>query len=81
MKSKTEPASARIKRLLKVFCAYSFKPVTVCHFPSIMKVDKFEPHDIILISFDLHEALQEKILYSHQVWSTKSGNYCRKSTW
>ena len=67
MKSKTEPASTRIKRLLEVLSVYSFdlyymkgKDMTLNDFVSKINVDKSNPHEIIPISFDLQEVLQEK---------------------
>ena len=67
MKSKTEPTSARMKRLLEVPTAYIFnlyhmqgKDMTLGDFPSKMQVDKSDPHEIIPISFDLEEVPQEK---------------------
>ena len=67
MKSKTELASARIKRLLEVLSAYSFnlynmkeKEMTLNDFLSRIKEDKLKLHEIIHISFALQEVLQEK---------------------
>ena len=65
LKSKTEPVSAKIKRLVEVLSACSFnlyymrgKDVTLSDFHSRMKVDKSNPHKIIPISFDFQEVLQ-----------------------
>ena len=67
MKSKTEPDSARIKRLLEILSAYSFKlyymkekDMTLGNFLSRIKVDISSPHEIIPTSFELHHVLQEK---------------------
>ena len=67
MKSKMEPPSARIKRLLEVLSAYSFnfsymkgKNMTLSDFLSRIKVDKSNPHEIIPSSFDLQEVLKDK---------------------
>ena len=69
MKRNTEPASARIKRLLDVLTAYAFnlyymkaKDMTLSNFLYIRKVDKSNPHEIIPISFDFQE-LQENIIF------------------
>ena len=68
MKIKTEPASIRIKRLLEVLSAYSFNlfnikgnDMTLSDFLSRIKADKFNPHEIIPISFDLLETYKKNI--------------------
>ena len=70
MQSKTEPASARIKKLLKVLVAYSFnhyymkgKYVTLSDLLSGIKVAKYNPYEIIPISFDL-KSVRGKMLYA-----------------
>ena len=67
MKSKTELASIRIKRLLDVLSVYSFnlcymkgKDMILSKFSFYNKIDKSNPHIIIPLSFDLPEVLQEK---------------------
>ena len=62
MKSKTKPTSPIIKRPLEVFSAYSFnlfcmerKDMTLSNFLSRINVNKYNPHEIILISFDLQK--------------------------
>ena len=45
MKSKMEPATNKIKRLLEIFSSYSF--------------NLYDPHEIIPISFNIREILQE----------------------
>ena len=67
MKSKTGPASTRIKRLLEGFSSYSSNlyymkgtDLTLSDFLSKMKLDKSNPHGIMPILFDLQEVLQEK---------------------
>ena len=59
MKSKAEPANARIKRLLEIRTAYSFniyymkgKDIKLSNFLFRIKVDKTNPHETIPISFD-----------------------------
>ena len=66
-KSKTESASAKIKRQLKAFSANSFdlyyvkgKDMTLSDFLSRIKAGKSNPHEIIPISFDLQKELHEK---------------------
>ena len=67
LKNKTEPATSRIKRLLKVLSAYSFnlyymkgKDMILSDFLSRQEIDKSDPHEIIPISFDMKAILNEK---------------------
>ena len=67
MKSKVEPATTRIKRLLEVLSSYSFnlyyikgKDMILSDFLSRQKIDDSNPCEIILISFNMREILQEK---------------------
>ena len=67
LKSKTEPATARIKRLLEIISAYSFnlyymkgKDMILSDFLSRQEIDKSNPHEIIPISFDMKAILNEK---------------------
>ena len=60
LKSKTEPGTPRIKRLLEVLSAYSFnlyymkgKDMILSDFMSRQEIDKSDPHEIIPISFDM----------------------------
>ena len=69
MKSKMEPTTNRIKRLLEVLSSYSFnlyyikgKDMVLSDFLSRQPGDKSDPHQIIPISFNLKEVLKE----SHQ---------------
>ena len=66
MKSKMEPATNRIKRLLEVLSSYSFnsyyikgKSMILSDFLSNQIEDDSEPHEIIPISFNIREILQE----------------------
>ena len=66
LKSKTEPATSRIKRLLEVLSAYSFnlyymkgKDMILSDFLSRPEIDKSDPHEIIPISFDMKAILNE----------------------
>ena len=66
MKSKMEPATNRIKRLLKVLSSYSFnlcyikgKDIILSDFLSRQIEDDSNPHEIIPISFNIWEILQE----------------------
>ena len=60
MKSKMEPATNRIKRLLEVLSSYSFnlnyikgKDMVLSDYLSRKMGDKSDPHKIIPISFDI----------------------------
>ena len=67
MKSKVEPATIRIKRLLDVLSSYSFnlyhikgKDMILSDFLSRQNVDDSNLHEIIPISFNLRTVLQDK---------------------
>ena len=67
LKSKTEPATPRIKRLLEVLSAYSFnlcymkgKDMILSDFLSRQEIDKSDPHEIIPISFDMKTILNDR---------------------
>ena len=67
LKSKTEPATARIKRLLEILSAYSFnlyymkgKDIILSDFLSRQEIDKSDLHEIIPISFDMKAILNYK---------------------
>ena len=64
MKSKTEPTTTRIKRLLELLSSYSFnlyymkgKDMILSDFLSRQKNDNSNPHEIIPISFNVHKIL------------------------
>ena len=66
MKSKMEPATKRIKRLLEVLSSYSFKlyyikgkDMRLSDFLSRQIEDDSNPHEIIPISFNIWEIFQE----------------------
>ena len=66
LKSKTEPMTPRIKRLLEVLSAYSFnlyymkgKDMILSDFLSRQGTDKSDPHEIIPISFDMKAILND----------------------
>ena len=67
LKSKIEPATTRIKRLLEVLSMYSFnlyymkgKDMILSDFLSRQMVDKSNPHEIIPISFDMKAILKDR---------------------
>ena len=67
LKSKTEPATPRIKRLLEVLSAYSFnlyymkgKDMILSDFLSRQEIDKCDPHEIIPILFDMNAILNDR---------------------
>ena len=75
MKSKMEPATDRIKRLLEVLSSYSFnlyyikgKDMILSDFLSRQIEDDNNPHEIIPISFNIQEILQEN--YYHMTIDT-----------
>ena len=66
LRSKTEPATTRIKRLLELLRSYSFnlyyikgKDMVLSDFLSRQKSDDFNPHEIIPISFNIRNVLHE----------------------
>ena len=66
MKSKMEPATNRIKRLLEILSSYSFnlyyikgKDMILSDFLSRQIKDDSDPHEIIPISFNIKEILKE----------------------
>ena len=66
IKSKAEPAMARIKRLLELICSSSFnlyymkgKDMILSDFLSRQKNDNSNPHEIIPISFNMCQILDE----------------------
>ena len=67
MRSKLEPATTRIKRLLEVLRSYSFnlyymkgKDMILSDFLLRQNIDDSNPHEIIPISFNLRAVLQDK---------------------
>ena len=87
IKSKAEPATARIKRLLEHISSYSFnlyyikgKDMILSDFLSRQKHNNSNPHEIIPIAFNMHNILCKRCYnigkserYLVQMWSqTKS---------
>ena len=67
IKSKTEPATTRIKRLLELISSYSFnlnymkgKDMIWSDFLSRQKNNESNPHEIIPISFNMYHVLENK---------------------
>ena len=67
MKSKAEPATARIKRLLELISSYSFtlyyikgKDMILSDFLSRQKHNDSNLHELIPISFNMQNILHEK---------------------
>ena len=67
IKSKAEPARARIKRLLELISSYSFnlyyikeEVVILSDFISRQNHHDSNPHELIPISFNMHNLLPEK---------------------
>ena len=68
-KSKVEPATVRIKRLLELISSYSFnlhyikgKDMVLSDFLSRQNDDNTNPHEIIPISFNMHKVLHKIII-------------------
>ena len=66
IKGKAEPVTIRIKRLLELISSYSFNlyyikgtDMVLSDFLSRQNNDDSDPHEIILISFNMHKVLQE----------------------
>ena len=66
VKSKAEPASNRIKRLLEILSAYSFnlyyikgEDMVLSDFLSRQPRDSSNPHEIFPISFNMGKVLQQ----------------------
>ena len=67
MRSKAEPATCRVKRLLEVLSSYSFnlyyikgKGMILSDFCSRQKINDSNSSEIILISFNIMSVLQDK---------------------
>ena len=67
IKSKAEPATIRIKRLLESISSYSFnlyyikgKDMVLSNFLSSQNNDNSNPHEIIPISFNVYQVLHER---------------------
>ena len=67
MKSKMEPVTTRIKRLLEILSSYSFnlyyikgKDMILSDFLSRQKIDDSNPHKIIPISFNMRNVLHDR---------------------
>ena len=67
MKSKMEPVTTRIKSLLEVLISYSFnlcymkgKDMILSDFLSRWKIDDGNPHEIVPISFNTTNVLQDR---------------------
>ena len=66
MRSKVEPATTRIKRLLELLSSYSFnlyyikgKDMVLCDFLSMQNTDDSNPREIIPVSFSLRRVLHK----------------------
>ena len=69
IKSKAEPATTRIKRLLELISSYSFnlyyikgRDMILSYFLSRQKHNDSNQHEIIPISFNMYSVLQENII-------------------
>ena len=78
MRSKVEPATTRIKRLLEVLRSYSMdlyyikeKDMILSDFLSRQNIDDSNPCEIILISFNIRDILQERY---YNLYNTRMGD-------
>ena len=85
IKSKAEPATIRIKRLLELISSYSFnlyyikgKDMVLSDFLSRQNNDDSNPHEIIPISFNKHKVLQENY-YKIDSYLVQTGSQARSS--
>ena len=69
IKSKAEPATTRMKRLLELISSYSFnlyyikgKDMVLSDFLSRQNYNDSNPHEIIPISFNMYQVLHTKLL-------------------
>ena len=67
LKSRAEPATTRIKRMLEVLSAYLFnlyymkgKDMILSDFLSRQRTDNSNPHEITPISFDMQAILRDR---------------------
>ena len=79
IKSKAEPTTIRIKRLLEISSSYSFnlyyikgKDIVLSDFLSRQKHDDSNPHEIILILFNMQHTLQSNY---YNICEEKVGKY------
>ena len=80
MKSKSDSPTIRVKRLLQILSAYTFnlfyikcKNLTSSGFFSRIDVDNEDPGQIIPISFNIQEVLNEKYHIETRAKTTVSG--------
>ena len=73
IKSKAEPATARKKSLLELISSYLFnlynikgKDMMMSDLPSRQKQDDSNSHEVVPISFDMHNLLHENITNSEK---------------
>ena len=85
IKNKAEPATVRIKRLLELISSYSFnlhyikgKDMVLSDILSKQNNDSSNPHEIIAISFNMHEVLQEDY-YNTDSYLVQTGSQARSS--
>ena len=83
MRSKAEPATTRIKRLLELLSPYSFnlyyikrKDMVLSDFLSRQKTDDSNPHELIPISFLLKSQVDNQFYHiNNEIRKPKSDNY------
>ena len=85
IKSKAEPVTIRIKRLLELISSYSFnlyyitgKDILLSDFLSRQNSDDSNPHGSIPISFNMHKVLQENY-YNIDIYLVQKRSQARSS--
>ena len=85
IKSKAEPATIRLRRLLELIISYSFniyyikgKDMVSSDFRSRQSNDDSNPHEIISISFDMHQVLH-KNYYNKENYLVQTRSQARSS--
>ena len=85
IKSKAEPGTIRIKRLLELISSYSFnlyyikgKDMVLSEFLSGQINDDSNPHEIIPISYNMHKVLHENY-YNMNIYLAQTRSQCKSS--
>ena len=85
IKSKAEPATIRIKRLLELISSYTFnlyyikgKDMVLSDFLSSQNNDDSNPHEIIPISFNMYKVLHKKY-YNTENYLVQTRSQARSS--
>ena len=84
IKSKVQPATTRIKRLLELISSYSFnlyymkgKDMILSDFLSQQKIDNSNPHEIITLSFNICQILDDN--YYNEIYLIQTRSQAKSS--